>query len=121
MKICNAMNNSPIQLLLARWQECIDGTERTIANPDARQRAGVLEINRLRTVNAVRVELLAELKTAIAGCDGDCRRIDWLEQVLCYAMVCLPNKSAMESLAANGLGWTDGELRRAIDKHITAT
>ena len=43
------------------WQQGINDTQRVIENPEAQHRAGVLEINRLRTVNDVRRDMLKEL------------------------------------------------------------
>ena len=43
------------------WQQGINDTQRVIDNPEACQRAGVLEINRLRTVNDVRRDMLKDL------------------------------------------------------------
>ena len=52
--------------LASEWQRRIDDTQRVINNPEAQHRAGVLEINRLRTVNKVRRELLKELRAELA-------------------------------------------------------
>lgn len=43
------------------WETQINDTQRVIENPDAQRRAGVLEINRLRTVNDVRRDMLKDL------------------------------------------------------------
>lgn len=56
---------SPIDRLLMRWDGYIADTDRVIQNPEACHRAGVLEINRLRTVNSVRREMLTELRSAL--------------------------------------------------------
>lgn len=56
---------SAIDRLLVRWDIYIEDTERVIRNPEACHRAGVLEINRLRTVNSVRREMLRELRSAL--------------------------------------------------------
>jgi hypothetical protein len=50
----------------------------------------------------------------VADLRRDRERLDWLEDKLCYAMVCLNGRS-MESLPNNGKGWHNGELRAAID------
>lgn len=54
---------------------------------------------------------LNELLTAARK---DAERLDWLEDTLCYAMVCLNGRS-MESLPNTGHGWHNGQLRAAID------
>jgi len=43
----------------------------------------------------------------------DTELLDWLEEHLCYPMVCLNGRS-MELLKNNGRGWHNGELRSAI-------
>ena len=43
------------------WETQINDTQRVIENPEAQHRAGVLEINRLRTVNDVRRDMLKDL------------------------------------------------------------
>lgn len=62
---CAMATGSPLRSLVDRWQQCVDDTNRTINNPEACARAGVLEINRLRTVNRVRWEMLNELRAIL--------------------------------------------------------
>ena len=59
--------DASLGVLAARWAQIIADDDRVIANPEAERRAGVLEINRLRTVNSVRREMLAMLNTTLAN------------------------------------------------------
>jgi hypothetical protein len=65
--------DASLGVLAARWAQIIADDDRVIANPEAERRAGVLEINRLRTVNSVRREMLAMLNTTVANIRDDAR------------------------------------------------
>ena len=55
-----------ISRLAVRWGLLIEDDARVIENPEATKRQGVLERNRLMTVNDVRREMLNDLRAAIA-------------------------------------------------------
>lgn len=57
---------------------------------------------------------IAPFVQELAAARKDSERLDWLEDTLCYAMVCLNGRS-MESLPNTGHGWHNGQLRAAID------
>lgn len=63
--------DASLGVLAVRWAQIIADDDRVIANPEAERRAGVLEINRLRTVNSVRREMLAMLNTTLANKKDD--------------------------------------------------
>lgn len=73
--------------------------------------------------NATKVERVAQIlvrlaNTAAAPKDSgeDTRRLDWLSENLSYIVLARHDVHAMEMLKNNGRGWTNGELRAAIDR-----
>jgi hypothetical protein len=59
--------------------------------------------------------MLQKLTDELAALRADKERMDWLEHVLCYAMVYMDGKATMESLPSTGRGWHNGQLREAVD------
>ncbi len=52
--------------LAAKWEDAIAQDARVIGNPEATERGGVMERNRLMTVNGVRTDMLKELRSCLA-------------------------------------------------------